>query len=299
MPALPRAALASLLAVACSANPSHTIVMQPGVELICTARYPDAGMAAVDVALAVADAGAPPADVPVDAPPVDPSRLVLLPAERAWSVGRVARCEGPRAVVLLADGAVTTRAVATLRAPRLPAGAEVMALWGEGAGTPYHAIVTRTDTEGVHVRYDDGSEEAVALARIREVLRASDPGPAASACAPSPGTLRTVLVPGASWRRVAVVIEAGGATTLVETLRDGRVTVPTAGLARLAFARGDRVIVRWRDGTDYAARVDGVDGAAIAVTYEEGSQETIHPSQVQAWSTGDGASRAAASAADP
>jgi hypothetical protein len=122
------------------------------------------------------------------------------------------------------------------------------------------------------------------------VLRAPTLGAATAACAPVAGTLATVLVPEAPVRRVAVVVEAGGAAVLVET-RDGRATVPSAGLSRLVFAPGDRVMVRWHDTGDYAARVDGVDGATVSVTYDDGSQEGIHPSQVLSWSAPEGAER--------
>ncbi len=299
MPTPRHAALASLLLVAaCSASPRTTIVVQPGVELICTARVPDAASppisvdAAVDAAIGVDVATADAVVASVDAPPpVDPSRLVLLPAEPSWSVGRVARCEGARAVVLLPDGSVVARSVAALRAPRLPQGAEVMALWGEGAGEPYHAVVLDTDRGGVRVRYDDGSEERLAIHRIQRVMRAPALGPAVGACSASPGALVAVLVPEAASRRVAVVIEAGGPTVLVETLRDGRVTVPAAGLSRPVFSEGDRVMVRWRDSGDYAARVDRADGAGLAVTYDDGSQETIHPAQVLSWSAPEGTTR--------
>lgn len=305
MPPPRHAALASLLlAGACSASPRTTIVVQPGVELVCTARVPDAASptTVVDAATPV-DAPSPvdaatPVDAAVasvDAPPpapVDPSRLVLLPAEPSWSVGRVARCEGARALVLLSDGAVVTRPVAALRAPRLPQGAEVMALWGEGAGEPYHAVVLDTDRGGVRVRYDDESEERLPLHRIQRVMRAQALGPAAGACSPSAGALVTVLVPEAATRRVAVVIEAGGPSVLVQTLRDGRLTVPAAGLSRPVFARGDRVMVRWRDSGDYAARVDRAEESGLAVTYDDGSEETIHPAQVLSWSAPEGTSRA-------
>lgn len=36
-----------------------------------------------------------------------------------------------------------------------------------------------------------------------------------------------------------------------------------------------RCRARWL--RDFAARVDGVDGDAIAVTYDDGSEESIHP----------------------
>lgn len=303
MPTPRRAALASLLVAACSASPRTTIVVQPGVELVCTARMPDAAVpsAAPDAALTVDAATAVDAPTAVDAaaitpdappaPPVDPSRLVLLSADQAYALGRVARCEGARALVLLADGTVVTRTVASLRAPRLPQGAEVMALWGEGAGEPYHAVVLDSDRSGVRIRYDDESEERLPVHRIQRVLRASGLGVAAGACVHSPGVLTAVLVPEAVVRRVAVVIEAGGPTVLVET-REGRSTVPAAGLSRLALAAGDRVMVRWRDSGDYAARVNGVDGAAVAVTYDDGSEESIHPAQVLSWSAAEGASRA-------
>ncbi|MBK6534645.1 MAG: hypothetical protein IPF99_35380, partial [Deltaproteobacteria bacterium] len=84
---------------------------------------------------------------------------------------------GARAVVLLPDGGVVARSVAALRAPRLPQGAEVMALWGEGAGEPYHAVVLDTDRGGVRVRYDDDSEERLRIHRIQRVMRASALGP--------------------------------------------------------------------------------------------------------------------------
>lgn len=303
MPTPRHAALASLLLVAaCSASPRTTIVVQPGVELICTARVPDVASPPAPIDASTPVDAPPPVDAstPADAvvaiadappPPVDPSRLVLLPAEQSWSVGRVARCEGARAVVLLPDGAVVARSVAALRAPRLPQGAEVMALWGEGAGEPYHAVVLDTDRAGVRVRYDDESEERLAIHRIQRVMRASSLGPAVGACSPSPGALAAVLVPEAATRRVAVVIEAGGPSVLVETLRDGRVTVPAAGLSRAVFAAGDRVMVRWRDSGEYAARVDRADGDGLAVTYDDGSQESIHPAQVLSWSAPEGTSR--------
>lgn len=303
MPTLRRAALASILLAACSASPRTTIVVQSGVELVCTARAPAAPDAAAPAApdaaapavpdASTADVGAVTPDAPPapPAPPVDPSRLVLLPAERAYASGRVVRCEGPRALVLLADGAVVARAVAALRAPRLPPGAEVMALWGEGAGEPYHAVVLDSDRGGVRVRYDDGSEERLPFHRLQRVTRASGLVPAAAACVPTAGALTAVLVPEGAVRRVAVVVEAGGPSVLVET-RDGRSTVPAAGLSRLALAAGDRVMVRWRDSGDYAARVRGVEGAAVAVTYDDGSEESIHPAQVLSWSAPEGTSRA-------
>lgn len=159
-----------------------------------------------------------------------------------------------------------------------------MALWGEGAGEPYHAVVLGTDRDGVRVRYDDATEENLAIHRIQQVTRASGLGPALDACIPLPGSLRAVLTPDAVWRRVAVVIEAGGPSVLVETARDGRTTVAAAGLSRPTFAAGDRVRVRWRDGGEYGARVRRAEGATLAVTYDDGSEEDIHPGQVLAWS---------------
>ena len=298
MPTRRVAALAVLLAAACSASPRTVIVVEPGVELICTARAPDAGTPAIpDAGVAPVDVGTvvdvvAATDAPPPPPPVDPSRLVLLPPEQSWSVGRIARCEGARALVLLADGAIVTRPIAALRAPRLPQGADVLALWGEGAGEPYHAVVLDTDRDGVRVRWDDASEQRLAVHRIQRVMHASGLGPAVGACSPTEGALTAVLVPEAAVRRVAVVIEAGGPSVLVETSRDGRVTVPAAGLSRLALAAGDRVMVRWRDSADYAARVDGVDGAAVSVTWDDGSQESVHPAQVVSWSAPEGTTRA-------
>ncbi len=305
-----RYTLAAALFAACSARPQTVIVVSAGSELVCTARggsdRRNLPAVTADASTAVPDVTSPPtldaaAVVAVDAgtaatpdsPPMDPSRLALLPAERSWSVGRLARCEGARAVVLLRDGTVVTRPVGSLRSVRLRAGAEVMALWGDAPGEPYHAVVLDSNDEGVNVRYDDGSEERTAFTRIDQVLRGAETASAAGVCPPRAGTLPAVMVVRETWRRAAEVIECGGPSVLVETRRDGRTTVPAAGLSRADFARGDRLMVRWRDGTDYAARIDRVEGANLAITYDEGSEESVHVGQVVSWAPPVGATRSA------
>jgi len=301
-----RTLVALALTVVSCASPVRTVIhVQPGVELVCTARSSGPAVAAPPDA-AVRDAA--PADVPfeldaavvtpsvdaaADVPDVDPAHLALLPvAERSWGVARVARCEGARAVIVQRDARFVTRPLAALRAARLVAGAEVTALW-EGGATPYHAVVMEVRGDDIRVRYDDGTEETVDPLRIDSVITAVAPAPA-RVCPIAAGVVPTVLVAREAWQRAAAVVECGGPSALVQTIRDGRQLVPVETLSRATFVRGDRVMVRWRDGADWAARVDRAEGASLAVTYDDGTEETIAYGQVVAWSAGEGATRAAA-----
>jgi hypothetical protein len=229
------------------------------------------------------DASTPPAVA------VDPSRLVLLPSTtRTWTTLRVARCDGARAVLVQRDGSTTTRPLAVLRAPRFATGTEVMALWGEGAGTPYHATVLEQTNDRVHIRYDDASEETVDVARIESATSAGTLPALAQPCALRRGALPVALVEERLWRTVATVIECGGANALVESARDARRTVPVATLARPSYTGGDRVMIRWRDGGDYGARVERATEGTLDVTYDDGSTETVSVAQVLSWAPGQG-----------
>lgn len=308
-----RPLLALPLALAACASPARTVIaVQPGVELVCTARAPGAAAPPPPALVAVApdaaaapdaafqldeDAATPRLDPTPAVREVDPARLVLLPGvERSWSVVRVVRCEGARAVIVGRDARISSRPLASLRALRFAAGVEVMALW-EGGPTPYHAVVTSLRGDEVHVRYDDGSEESLDTLRLDAVTVTE--APPAHVCPLAAGAAPAVLVPRDAWRRAAVVVECGGANALVETVRGGREEVPAAGLTRAAFGAGDRVMIRWRDGNDWPARVDRAEGRTLAVTYEDGSEETVALGQVVAWAAADGATRAAAAYACP
>lgn len=308
----PRLAGLALALAACSNTPRAMLALQPGTEVVCTVRPAGPPIISVDAGTPrlferpltlTVDAEAPAQDAALDAavdaavaartlPDVDPGRLVLLPVTtRAWAVVRVARCEAADAVVLAHDGGVRTVPASSLRGARLEAGDDVVALWGEAPGAPYHAVVRSAEGRAIGVRYDDGTEESVDIARVVRVTRASAPGAATGVCPPPAGALPAALVEAEAWRAVGAVVECGGATAFVRSAREGERSLPTAGLARLQFAAGDRVMVRWRDGADYAARVDRVEGAALAVTYDDGSEETVRVAQVTAWSPG--AARAA------
>ena len=303
-------AAALALVVSCSSPARTVITVQPGVELVCTARSSGPAVALVPDA-AVRDAApedvsfeldaavvTPTVDAAADVPDVDPARLALLPVvERSWGVARVARCEGARAVLVQRDARFITRPLAALRAARLVAGAEVTALW-QGGATPYHAVVMEVRGDDVRVRYDDGTEETVDPLRIDSVITAVAPSPA-RVCPIAAGAVPTVLIAREAWQRAAAVVECGGASALVETIRDGRQLVPVGTLSRATFARGDRVMVRWRDGADWAARVDRAEATSLAVTYDDGTEETIAYGQVVAWAAGDGATRPAAPYACP
>ena len=126
-----------------------------------------------------------------------PARLALLPGvERSWSVVRVVRCEGTRAVIVGRDARISTRPLASLRALRLAAGVEVMALW-EGA-TPYHAVVTSLRGDEVHVRYDDGSEESLDALRLDAVTVTE--APPAHVCPLAAGLRRRCWCRARAWR---------------------------------------------------------------------------------------------------
>lgn len=299
-------ALPAVLALVACASPARTILqVSPGVELVCIARGPGAAPTPPDAAVVAPDATAGDAAFQLDAavvtptvetPPavreVDPARLALLPeVERTWAVARVVRCEGARAVLVDRRARVFSRAQSSLRALQLTAGVEVMALW-EGGPTPYHAVVLTARGEEVRVRYDDGTEESLDALHLDAVTSRDDPRPA-RVCPLAAGAAPPVLIAREAWRRAAVVVECGGAAALVETLRGGREEVPSAGLARAAFARGDRVMVRWRDGNDWPARIDRAEGSALAVTYDDGSEETVALGQVMAWAAAEGSTRAA------
>lgn len=290
--------LCALLVVAsCTSAPRAVIVVSPGTELVCSARsVATAAPSVVALDASTASADVPPVDAavePVDAPAtplqrrslaVDPAHAALLPAsERTLTVVRVARCVGARALVVLHDGRVEAWPLASLRAARLAPNVEVMAYW-QGGESAYHAVVTAVSGDAVHLRYDDESVETLEAARLESVRVASVPPAATGLCAATGTTLPLALVERERWRRAAAVVECGGPSALVDTLRDGRQTVPLEGLARLTLTRGDRVMVRWRDDHDWPATVGSVDGASVGVTYEDGSEETVALGQIVAWS---------------
>lgn len=298
---MPRAhgALALALCLAACSGAPHTVLNVPaGEELVCTTRplhaAPPPRVAATpppreppppaDAGVHAATTPPPPAPAPSPAPNVTPARMVLLAAtSRDWELARVARCEGARAVLVQRDGSPRTVLRTLIRTPVLLPGMQVMARWGEGEGTPYHAVVRSTQGRSVHVRYDDDSEEDVDLTRIDSVSSSTLPGIVAQSCPPPPGMLPMVLTERRPWRDFGAVIECGGPMVLIERRQGQRVSVATSRLTQVTLAEGDRVLVRWRDGADYNARVDRVEGASLAVTYDDGSEETVTLGQVVAW----------------
>ena len=145
---------------------------------------------------------------------------------------------GVRALVVLHDGRVEGWPLASLRAARLAPNVEVMAFW-QGGPSAFHAVVTAVSGDGVHLRYDDESVETLDLAGLESVRVASVPPVATGLCAATGTTLPLALVERERWRRAAAVVECGGPSVLVDTLRDSRQTVPLEGLSRLTLTRGE------------------------------------------------------------
>jgi hypothetical protein len=270
-----------------------TVTLHPGSELICTTRETAQPPAVATresprVSVPAAVVATTPLATPTPEAPtaIDPSQLVLLSAEtRQWEVARVARCEGTRAVLLRSEGRVSSVAATSLRTMSLANETEVTALWGTGAGTPYHARVIGTRTGMVSIRYDDASEEWVNVERVLGVRSTTPPGDVAHVCPPRAGEISSVLVEAETPRRFAHIIECGTTETLVATASGARITVRNTAMQRVVLAVGDRVLVHWHDGQDYTARIDRVNGSSLEVTYDDGSSETIVTGQLVQWLT--------------
>jgi hypothetical protein len=269
------------------------ITLHAGSELVCTTRE-----TAQTPVIAPREEPRPVVPVPVTVettpttptpePPraIEPSQLVLLSAEtRQWEVARVARCEGSRVVLLRSQGRVSSVPATTVRNMTLANETEVTALWGSDGGTPYHARAMGTRPGMVSLRYDDASEEWVNIERILSVRSRTPPGDVAHVCPPRAGEIASVLVEAETPRTFAQIVECGATETLVANVDGERVTVRNASVQRVVLAVGDRVLVRWRDGHDYTARIDRVSGSSLDVTYDDGSTETIVTGQLVAWLT--------------